>query len=166
MNIVLLIIISVPKPPKVDFTRVPKEIVVKKGEKIEINIPFVGTPRPDAEWARDGKPLSDIDTDIETKDKNSKLCIPHSERTDAGLYELTLSNEVGTEKVPINVIVKGIDTVLLTAVQTNNEYGKCLKILYTKASDKMIYANSAYPDRSSLIRVFTVCHSTVSSKDA
>ena len=96
-----------PKPPKVDFSRIPKEIVVKKGEKIEIDVPFVGTPRPEAQWARDGKPLSDRDTDIETKDKNSKLCIPHSERSDAGLYELTLTNEVGTEKVPVNVIVKG-----------------------------------------------------------
>ena len=88
----------------------PKEIVVKKGEKIEIDVPFVGTPRPDAQWARDGKPLSDRDTDIETKDKSSKICIPHSERTDAGLYELTLTNEVGTEKVPVNVIVKGMFT--------------------------------------------------------
>ena len=96
-----------PKPPKVDFSRVPKEIVVKKGEKIEIDVPFVGTPRPEAQWSRDGKTLSDRDTDIETKDKNSKLCIPHSERSDAGLYELTLTNEVGTEKVPVNVIVKG-----------------------------------------------------------
>lgn len=108
--------ISVPKPPKVDFTHVPKEIVVKKGEKIEIDVPFVGTPRPEAQWSRDGKPLSDRDTDIETKDKNSKICIPHSERTDAGLYELTLTNEVGTEKVPINVIVKGIRLFLLTAI--------------------------------------------------
>ena len=112
--------ISVPKPPKVDFTRVPKEIIVKKGEKIEIDVPFVGTPRPDAEWARDGKPLSDRDTDIETKDKNSKLCIPHSERTDAGLYELTLTNEVGTEKVPVNVIVKGTTKIVFLFFLTRN----------------------------------------------
>ena len=44
-------------------------------------------------------------------------------------------------------------------------YGKCIKISYTKVSDKMAYANSADPDqtapeRSSLIRVYTVCHST------
>ena len=101
------IYITVPKPPKVDFTNIPKEIIVPKGEKIKIDVPFIGTPRPEAQWAKDGKVLSDRDTDIETKDKYSKLFIPHAERTDAGLYELTLTNEVGTEKVPINVIVKG-----------------------------------------------------------
>ena len=42
--------------------------------------------------------------------------------------------------------------------------GKCPKILYTRISDKMAYANSADPDqtfRSSLIKVYTVCHSTL-----
>ena len=28
------------------------------------------------------------------------------------------------------------------------EYGKCLKISYTKVSDKMAYANSANPDQT------------------
>ena len=44
------------------------------------------------------------------------------------------------------------------------KYGKCLKIPYTKVSDKMEYANSADPDQTApeggLIRVYTVCHST------
>ena len=42
-------------------------------------------------------------------------------------------------------------------------YGKCPKISYTNVSDKVAYANSADPDLtapSSLIRVYTVCHST------
>ena len=44
-------------------------------------------------------------------------------------------------------------------------YGKCPKILYTKVSDKIAYANSVDPDqtallRSSLIMIYTVCHST------
>ena len=47
----------------------------------------------------------------------------------------------------------------------NLPYGKCPKILNTKVSDKMTYANSVDPDQtapegSSLIRVYTVCHST------
>ena len=47
---------------------------------------------------------------------------------------------------------------------TANIYGKCLKTLNTKDSDKVVYGNSAAPDqtalKSSLIRVYTVCHST------
>ena len=39
------------------------------------------------------------------------------------------------------------------------------KVSYTKVSDKMVYANSVDPDqtapRSSLIRVYTACHSTM-----
>ena len=33
------------------------------------------------------------------------------------------------------------------------------KFSNTKMSDKMAYANSVDPDQSSLIRVYTVCHS-------
>ena len=41
-------------------------------------------------------------------------------------------------------------------------YSKCPKISNTKVSDKMTYANSAVLyQRSSLIRVYTVCHSTM-----
>ena len=38
-------------------------------------------------------------------------------------------------------------------------YSKCPKILYTSVSDKIAYA-IAYAIRSSLVRVYTVCHST------
>ena len=40
------------------------------------------------------------------------------------------------------------------------KYGKCPKILYTKVSNKMEYANSVDLDQSTLISVYTVCHST------
>ena len=33
---------TVPKPPKVDPKYIPEEIVVKKGECIELDIPFIG----------------------------------------------------------------------------------------------------------------------------
>jgi hypothetical protein len=67
----------------------------------------LGTPKPTAEWARDGSPLSDRDTDIVTKDKSTHLVIPSVVRGDTGEYCVTLANEVGTEKVPVNVIVLG-----------------------------------------------------------
>ncbi|XP_052800015.1 twitchin-like isoform X4 [Mya arenaria] len=96
---------ELPKPPKVDFSRIPKEVKLKKGETLKLDVPFVGTPMPTVDWARDGQVLSDRDTDIETKDKSTHLCIPSVVRGDTGEYCVTLENEVGTEKVPINVIV-------------------------------------------------------------
>ena len=37
---------------------------------------------------------------------------------------------------------------LYSSVLSNMYYGKCLKILYTKVSDKTAYANSADPDQT------------------
>ena len=63
--------------------------------------------------------MSDRDTDIETKEKSTHLVIPSVVREDAGEYVVTLSNEVGTEKVPIKVIVKGKSIpVYLACVRT------------------------------------------------
>lgn len=31
-----------PKPPKVDFSRVPQEVILKKGETLKLDVPFVG----------------------------------------------------------------------------------------------------------------------------
>ncbi|XP_069132542.1 twitchin-like isoform X10 [Argopecten irradians] len=96
---------ELPKPPKVDPAFIPEEIVVKKGETIAMAIPFIGTPKPFASWKKDGTGLSEADTDIETDDKVAKLNIPNAQRGDTGEYELTLTNEVGTEVIPINVRV-------------------------------------------------------------
>ena len=46
------------------------------------------------------------------------------------------------------------------------QYVICPKILYTKVSDKISYANSVDPDQTApeeagLIRVYTVCHSAM-----
>ena len=58
--------------------------------------------------------------------------------------------------------------LLPTAMPGDWQYSKCPKILYTKISDKMAHANSAYPDQtapcsfsSCQIRINTVCHSTM-----
>ena len=38
----MLKILSVPKPPKVDPKDIPDEIIIKKGETIALDIPYVG----------------------------------------------------------------------------------------------------------------------------
>lgn len=88
-------------------------ILRAKDDEYTLKLYIAGTPKPTAEWARDGNVMSDQDTDIETKEKSTHLVIPSVKREDSGEYVVTLANEVGTEKVPINVIVKGrISTVI------------------------------------------------------
>ena len=58
--------------------------------------------------------------------------------------------------------LKGNYTHKIENSQVSNKkksYGKCPTILYTKVSDKVAYANSADPDQTVLIKVYTVCHS-------
>lgn len=68
---------------------------------------FIGTPQPVALWKKDGTALSEADTDLQTTDRAAKIRIPDAQRTDTGEYELTLTNEVGTEIIPIPVRVLG-----------------------------------------------------------
>nr|KAG5709145.1 hypothetical protein BaRGS_028601 [Batillaria attramentaria] len=97
----------VPRPPKIDADKVPKEIFVKQGEKIEIEIPYDGAPIPRAQWSKNGEHMPEANLDTETVPKMTKLRIPGAQRSDTGEYELTLSNEAGTDKIPIKITVMG-----------------------------------------------------------
>ncbi|CAE1243307.1 Titin,Twitchin [Acanthosepion pharaonis] len=100
-------VVEKPKPPKLNTKSLPKEIIIKKGEKIDLEIPYSAVPTPKAMWTKDGVALKEEDMDMETTDRTTRLVIPDAQRTDSGKYELTMANEVGSDKVPI--IVKVID---------------------------------------------------------
>lgn len=46
--------------------------------------------------------------DTETVPKKTTLRIPGAQRSDTGEYELVLSNEAGSDKVPIKITVMGM----------------------------------------------------------
>ncbi|XP_052825204.1 twitchin isoform X2 [Octopus bimaculoides] len=94
-----------PRPPKLDPTRIPHEIIVKRGEKIQLDIPYQAVPIPKASWKKDGVNLSSADLDMEISDKFTSLTIPDAQRSDSGEYELTLTNSIGSDKIPIKVKV-------------------------------------------------------------
>ncbi|XP_071120619.1 twitchin-like isoform X18 [Mytilus edulis] len=100
-----VIVDELPKPPQINAKDIPEEIIVKKGEVIEIGIPFIGVPMPVGHWKKDGNPLSEADTDIRMTDTLASIRIPDAQRGDTGQYELTLTNEVGSEVIPIPVRV-------------------------------------------------------------
>ncbi|XP_059156398.1 twitchin-like isoform X4 [Physella acuta] len=93
-----------PRPPKIDASKI-KDIFVKKGENIEVNIPFDGAPVPRALWSKDGKHIDEGNLDTLTEPKNTKLRIPAAQRSDTGQYELTLTNDAGEDKVPVKITV-------------------------------------------------------------
>ena len=85
-----------------------RDITVKAGNKIALNVPFDGSPAPAVEWKKDGNVLQASDhVHIVNEDENTLVQINISQRSDAGEYELTLTNDSGVCKAKCNVNVQG-----------------------------------------------------------
>ncbi|XP_074660014.1 twitchin-like [Tubulanus polymorphus] len=93
-----------PRAPKIDYSGIPNEIVVKKGEDFKLKIPYDGSPMPEVTWAKDGNPVNPDDRHaIDTDMLESILGVKKATKDDAGRYVIQLKNEKGTDTVPINV---------------------------------------------------------------
>lgn len=95
-------------------------VTVKKGEPIEIPADVLGLPIPKVEWSKDDvvieKPTETLLMEtVETGRMNCKttLSIPEATRTDRGSYTVTASNNMGSAKHTINVLVLGESNILL-----------------------------------------------------
>lgn len=80
--------------------------VVHAGKRIYFCVPIEASPKPTFEWKRDGKLLLASDR-IHTQLFCGEITfeIPYSQRTDAGLYTLTVKNELGEYSASANVQV-------------------------------------------------------------
>ncbi|CAL1540886.1 unnamed protein product, partial [Lymnaea stagnalis] len=123
-----------PRPPKIDASKV-KEIFVKKGDNIEVNIPFDGAPIPRALWSKDGKHIDEGNLDTLTEPKNTKLRIPAAQRSDTGLYELTLSNEAGEDKVPVKITVMDAPGIPQGPLEVVDVFSNRCALLWDKPKD-------------------------------
>uniref|UniRef100_A0A3B3U0A8 Immunoglobulin-like and fibronectin type III domain-containing protein 1 n=1 Tax=Poecilia latipinna TaxID=48699 RepID=A0A3B3U0A8_9TELE len=79
-------------------------MVVKSGNTIRVNINFEASPMPDISWVKDGIPLLKHVT-ITNSDRGSQLLIPTSERSDSGIYTITVKNIVGQESFSVEIRV-------------------------------------------------------------
>uniref|UniRef100_A0A3B5PR69 Immunoglobulin-like and fibronectin type III domain-containing protein 1 n=1 Tax=Xiphophorus maculatus TaxID=8083 RepID=A0A3B5PR69_XIPMA len=79
-------------------------MVVKSGNTIRVNINFEASPMPDISWIKDGIPLLKHVT-ITNSDRGSQLLIPTSERSDSGIYMITVKNIVGQESFSVEIRV-------------------------------------------------------------
>lgn len=83
-----------------------KDIKIKAGEPLDINIPMVGTPTPTVEWTKDDAPVRQIPTiTITSDDDHTQLLIPSSKRGDSGKYTISAKNEYGEANATVNVTV-------------------------------------------------------------
>lgn len=79
---------------------------VKAGNDLKIDVPFKGTPQPTVSWAKDGTMLKETSrVNVLTSDTSSQITIKDAARIDVGIYEVRLTNSVGTTSAEIIVNV-------------------------------------------------------------
>nr|CBN80730.1 Immunoglobulin-like and fibronectin type III domain-containing protein 1 [Dicentrarchus labrax] len=99
-------IIAMPPPvkPKFNDRNMKTFVVVKSGNTVRLNINFEACPLPEIIWLKDGV-LVPKHVTITNSDKGSQLLIPTSERSDTGIYTITVKNIVGQESFNIEIRV-------------------------------------------------------------
>ncbi|XP_034443525.1 titin-like [Hippoglossus hippoglossus] len=79
---------------------------VKSGSDLKIDVPFKGVPAPTAAWKKDGNVLKETSrVNVNTSDTSSQIIIKDATKIDVGVYEVTLSNSVGSTSAEISVNV-------------------------------------------------------------
>lgn len=103
--------VSGEEPPFIEDLS-PENINVRQGQSFELCSEFVGDPMPKVEWHK-GKTLlsSDDHVTIITTNNTSSLTVNNAQMSDTGCYVLTLTSELGTDKVGSSVTVEGTPIV-------------------------------------------------------
>lgn len=85
-----------------------KDIEVKNGGVLHIEIKFIGTPTPSITWTLDDKPLeSDKRVTVSNYESYTLIHTINTKRLDTGIYCLKLKNESGTDEGSMKVTVLG-----------------------------------------------------------
>ncbi|KAM9753473.1 titin-like [Menidia menidia] len=79
---------------------------VKAGNDLKIDIPIKGVPSPTAAWTKEGNIVKETSrVNVQTSDSSIQLFIKDATKIDAGMYEVTLTNSVGTTSAEVFVNV-------------------------------------------------------------
>ncbi|KAL3982100.1 Fibronectin type III domain family protein [Acanthocheilonema viteae] len=87
--------------PMFDINIHGKEFRVRAGESLDISIPYTASPKPDINWVKNGRILSNVETD----DLKTRLYIKESKRSDSGECTITASNSYGETQATIKISV-------------------------------------------------------------
>ena len=90
-------------PPKIDRNYM-RDIRVKAGKNVELEVPISGEPPPNKKWTVDGMPAPDRWV-ITNEDYKTHLSIKNAERKDSGQLMLTATNINGTDTATITLTV-------------------------------------------------------------
>ncbi|KAM6927251.1 immunoglobulin-like and fibronectin type III domain-containing protein 1 [Xenentodon cancila] len=93
-----------PVRPKFKDRNMKTFMVVRSGNTVRLNISFEASPLPDVSWFKDGIQVSKHVT-ITNSEKGSQLLIPTSERSDSGIYTITVKNIIGQESFNVEIRV-------------------------------------------------------------
>ncbi|XP_056157233.1 immunoglobulin-like and fibronectin type III domain-containing protein 1 [Lampris incognitus] len=99
-------IIAMPPPvrPRFKDDNMKSFLVVRSGNTVRVNINFEASPLPEVIWLKDGIPLPKHVT-VTNSDVGSQLLIPTSERSDTGIYTITVKNLIGHETFNVEIRV-------------------------------------------------------------
>lgn len=85
-----------------------KEVKVKIGQTLHVEIKFIGAPPPTVSWMVDGKPLiSDDRVTISNFDDYTIINTVDTKRSDGGAYTLHLKNDSGEDSGTLPVVILG-----------------------------------------------------------
>ena len=92
-------------PPKIKSNL--RDIKLKAGQPLNIEVDFVGAPMPEVTWVNGDKVLKAEPgkTIITTEEGRSRITIPITERGDSGPWKLKLKNEFGVDEANFTVTI-------------------------------------------------------------
>ncbi len=78
------------------FTKELEPLSIAEGTSLDLTVEFNGVPAPEVFWYKDGLQMeSSIDFHIETASNKSTLKIREGYKSDSGIYQVKLFNEIG-----------------------------------------------------------------------
>uniref|UniRef100_A0A8C4ZER8 Immunoglobulin-like and fibronectin type III domain-containing protein 1 n=1 Tax=Gadus morhua TaxID=8049 RepID=A0A8C4ZER8_GADMO len=90
--------------PRFTDQKMKSFMVVRAGNSVRITVNFEAMPLPQVFWLKDNVPVAKR-VNVSNCDSSSQLLIPSSERSDTGVYSITVKNLVGQETFSLEVRV-------------------------------------------------------------
>ncbi|CAL8275764.1 unnamed protein product [Boreogadus saida] len=99
-----VLVMPLPVRPRFTDQKMKSFMVVRAGNSVRITVNFEAMPLPQVFWLKDNVPVAKRVT-VSNCDSSSQLLIPSSERSDTGVYSITVKNLVGQETFSLEVRV-------------------------------------------------------------
>ena len=81
---------------------------MKAGNRLLLEVPFDGSPPPVVQWKKNDAELkANKHVSITNEDELTTILVNEADRSDAGEYVLTLTNDSGTFTTKCNINVQG-----------------------------------------------------------